>query len=491
MRLAGSRVAHKVLLEDRRASIPFLSSALTGGPKNMKESINAIASFLDGDLLELSKQARDRMPDYEHSELKIKEAYPLLKLLIDQLKSAIDKGYIERVSLARRTNIGAHLVNIKSSLDVFRQNDFEANYQSKQYQAQYIQGVYGLKDAVDDAKLFEMSKSYGNYYASLEKLAATENLFQETLSRITEAEKLYQTAYDSLEVLTEKIQSASQATETLEEITTIGIKNEAKIDGLLDSSKLYTQDIEDRRAKVEAFHKNIEIMEVTLQAMKDENTKHIDNSKLSLLSIADLSNRKLDEAVKRSNSIVVDNASLQEQLTELLQGATAGKLYTEFKTESNKIRFELWFWLAGVVLINAILLAFSLIVIFGLTNMGIPPINLNSLSAVAFVKIFLTVPIVLLDWFIVRQYNIRRALMEKYAFKSLVSISLIHYNELVKKHIDNEEVAGFIISAIDKIYSSPFEVGDNKTAAAINALTEKGAGIFEKAVEKVIEKVKA
>lgn len=456
----------------------------------MKASIDTIASFLDDDLLEMAKEARNKMGDYEYSELSIKEAYPILKLLLDQLKSSIEKGYLERVSQTRRTSIGAQLTNIKQALGVFSQYGYESNYQSKQYQSQYIQSVYGLKDAVDDAKLFEMSRSFGNYYASVEKLAATENQYQEVLSKINETEQLYTRAYERLERLNESLESASQASDELDRITSISVKNESKIDELLDAAKEYIQDIEDRRSKVESFHKNIEDMESVFQGLKDDNTKYIDNAQLSLKKVTETSNIKMDGAVSRSNKIVADNGKLQEQLAALLQDATAGKLYTEFKTESNKIRFELWFWLAGVVFINVILLCFSSVMIFGATRLGIPSLNLTSLSAVAFGKIFLTIPIVLLDWFIVRQYNIRRALMEKYTFKSLVSISLIHYNELVKKHIDNEEAASFIISAIDKIYSSPFEVTDSKTAAAISALTDKGAGIFEKALEKAIDKVK-
>ena len=80
--------------------------------------------------------------------------------------------------------------------------------------------------------------------------------------------------------------------------------------------------------------------------------------------------------------------------------------------------------------------------------------------------------------------------MEKYTFKSLVSISLVHYNELIKQHTDNEETSAFIISAIEKIYSSPFDLPDTKMAAAINAFAEKGTGVLEKAVDKVLDKVK-
>ena len=48
----------------------------------------------------------------------------------------------------------------------------------------------------------------------------------------------------------------------------------------------------------------------------------------------------------------------------------------------------------------------------------------------------------------------------------------------------------FIISSIDKIYSSPFDLPDNKTAAAISALTEKSAEIIGKVAEKAIDKAK-
>lgn len=456
----------------------------------MKASIDTIASFLDEDLLELAKGARDKMGDYEYAELTIKEAYPVFKLLLDQLKSSIEKGYLERVSQARRTSIGAQLTNIKQALDVFSQNDYEPNYQSKQYQSQYIQSVYGLKDAIDDAKLFEMSKSFGNYYSSLEKLSATENQYQEILSKIEGAEKLYEEAYSRLDAVNEKLELAEKASEELSNLKSTGEKNETKIDELLDTAKEYVQDIEDRRAKVEAFHKNVESMEEAVENLKVENTKSIGGTKKNLQDFFEISYANIDNAINKTNGIISDNENLKEQVATLLQGATAGRLNAEFKTESNKISGELRFWLAGVIAINLLLLCFSSLMIFGSNRLGIPALDLKSLTAVAFVKVFLTVPILLLDWFMVRQYNIRRELMEKYTFKSLVSISLVHYNELIKQHTDNEETSAFIISAIEKIYSSPFDLPDTKMAAAINAFAEKGTGVLEKAVDKVLDKVK-
>ncbi|MFD1467798.1 hypothetical protein ACFQ48_06155 [Hymenobacter caeli] len=456
----------------------------------MKASIDTIASFLDGNLLEMAKDARDKLGEYEHAELTIKEAYSTLKLLLDQLKASIEKGYLERVSQSRRVAIGAQMTIINQALDMLNQHKYESNYQSKQYQSQYIQGVYGLKDAVDDAKLFEMSKSFGNYYSSLEKLSITENQYQEILSKISGTEELYESSYSRLELLNEKLELAEKASEELEILKSTGEKNEIKIDGFLDNAKEYVQDMEDRRGRIESFHKNIEDMEEAVEKLKEENIKSVSNTKKNLQDFFEKSHANIDKAIKKTDGIIADNESLKEQVAVLLQGATAGRLNAEFKTESTKISNELRFWLAGVIIINILLLCFSCLMIFGSTVINIPAIDLKSLTAVAFVKIFLTIPILLLDWFMVRQYNIRRELMEKYTFKSLVSISLVHYNELIKQHIENEEAAAFIISAIDKIYSSPFDLPDTKMAAAINAFAEKGTGILEKAVEKVIDKVK-
>lgn len=456
----------------------------------MKASIDTIASFLDGDLLEMAKEARNKIGDYEYTELTIKEAYPVLKLLLDQLKLSIEKGYLERVSQARRASIGTQLTNIKQALGVLSQYGYESNYQSKQYQSQYIQYVYGLKDAVDDAKLFEMSKSFGNFYSSLEKLSATENQYQEMLSKIAGTEKLYEEAHSRLELINEKLELAEKASEELDSLKSTGEKNETKIDELLDSAKEYVQDIEDRRVKVEAFHKNVDSMEEAVENLKAENTKSIGNTKKTLQDFFESSYSNIDNAISKINDIIINNKNLQEQVATLLQGATAGRLNAEFKTESSKISSELRFWLTGVIVINLLLLCFSSLMIFGSNRLGIPALDLQSLTAVVFVKVFLTVPILLLDWFMVRQYNIRRELMEKYTFKSLVSISLVHYNELIKQHIENEEASAFIISAIEKIYSSPFDLPDTKIAAAINAFAEKGTGVLEKAVEKVIDKVK-
>jgi hypothetical protein len=456
----------------------------------MKESINTIATYLDGDILELAKDAKNKLGEQEHMEMTISEAYSQIKLLLDVLKLGVEKGYLEKVSVNRRNNIGAQLSTVASALNIIKQNSYDANYQTRQAQASYIQGVYGLKETVDDAKLFEMSKSFGNYYHSLEKLSATEDLYQENLSKIAKTKEYYEIAYKRLHLLNEKIKVATQTVEDVDKVALNAKRNDEKVDELLTSSKASFQDIENKRVKIEAFHKNVDETEETIQTLKEADRKHKDDTKIALDKLSEDANKHIAQAINKTNSVVAENLELQKELGVLLRGATAGKLYTEFKKESDKIRNELWFWLVGVLLINAGLLAFSSLMIFGSETLGIKALDISSMTAIAFVKVFLSVPILLLDWFIVRQYNIRRILMEKYTFKSLMSISLIHYNDLVKENIKHEESSGFIISTIDKIYSSPFDIVDNKTTAAISALTDKSAEIIGKIAEKAIDKVK-
>ena len=72
------------------------------------------------------------------------------------------------------------------------------------------------------------------------------------------------------------------------------------------------------------------------------------------------------------------------------------------------------------------------------------------------IKLLITVPLIVLDWFLIKEYSYRKDFVEKYTFKSAISLSLLTYRDLIKQE-KNPEAVKFINNAIDKIYKDPFE----------------------------------
>ena len=129
-----------------------------------------------------------------------------------------------------------------------------------------------------------------------------------------------------------------------------------------------------------------------------------------------------------------------------------------------------------------------MLIINGSSWLGIKPLDTTSMDSAFYLKLFISIPLLFLDWFIIRQYNQRKDLAEKYAFKSVLSLSLLAYNEMMVDHKDNKISLEFISSTVEKIYQSPFDAKDmtKSELAVLNKLAEKGLEKIE-TVKKIIE----
>jgi hypothetical protein len=109
-----------------------------------------------------------------------------------------------------------------------------------------------------------------------------------------------------------------------------------------------------------------------------------------------------------------------------------------------------------------------------------------------FGKLSMTIPLIYAIFFCTVQYGRERKLEEAYAFKSNISISLVPYQELVQKLVneqqpgEREKFTAFIIDAITKVYTSPtektFDVEHKPKSPAPDLLKE-----LEKLVKAVVE----
>jgi hypothetical protein len=197
---------------------------------------------------------------------------------------------------------------------------------------------------------------------------------------------------------------------------------------------------------------------------------------------------KVSEFSTKTDEIVTKNETLQTKINSLLEGANAGELYKAFNSRKKDIEESLnkWFW--GIVAINIFLVFFTLLIINGSEFLGIKPLSATTMDAAFYLKLFISIPLLFLDWFIIRQYNQRKDLAEKYAFKSVLSLSLLAYNEMMVDHKDNQISLEFISSTVDKIYQSPFDAKNltKSELEVLNKLAEKGLEKIE-TVKKIVE----
>ena len=262
--------------------------------------------------------------------------------------------------------------------------------------------------------------------------------------------------------------------------------------------KLYNQiqsnaeDIASKKITINSLHKTAKELENIFENANSEVKELSQISSDKIKTFIDDSTTFVEEKIelftKKTNTIVSKNEGLQYKINSLLEGANAGELYKAFNTRKKDIEETLNKWLGGIILINVFLVLFTLLIINGSEYMGIKALNTEQMDTAFYLKLFISIPLLFLDWFIIRQYNQRNDLAEKYAFKSVLSLSLLAYNEMMLDNKENKISLEFISSTVEKIYQSPFDSKDLTKAelGVLNKLAEKGLEKIE-TVKKIIE----
>lgn len=174
----------------------------------------------------------------------------------------------------------------------------------------------------------------------------------------------------------------------------------------------------------------------------------------------DVLTEKAEENVESNNTktknLIDELTKLEIQIKDQLEKATGYSLFHSFQTRKDLMvkSKNFWLWVLTVLLVVAVALGGWLV--YTMTGK-----SLGDLGVAFYLKLSLTLPLLFAISFSTIQYSRERRLEEEYAFKSNISISLIPYQELVEKLVDEndaeqrKEYANFIISTINKIFTSP------------------------------------
>lgn len=170
--------------------------------------------------------------------------------------------------------------------------------------------------------------------------------------------------------------------------------------------------------------------------------------------------KKTEDIVEFNNtqtsSLMGELVKLEVQIQDQLVKATGYSLFHSFQTRQGVMVKSKNFWL--------VVLTVLLLIAIGVGCWLVNSMNGQTLAALGvafYLKLSLAIPLLFAISFSTIQYTRERRLEEEYAFKSNISISLIPYQELVEKLVDvkdpeqRKEYANFIISTINKIFTSP------------------------------------
>jgi hypothetical protein len=163
--------------------------------------------------------------------------------------------------------------------------------------------------------------------------------------------------------------------------------------------------------------------------------------------------KRLEESETKTNAIIENNEELEQKVTDLLSSAVGGALGKTFGERKAELKKEVQSWKWWTLLSITFLFIAAGAVYFEILS------GINETTTLIS-KIALLIPASAAVWFAASNYNRERKLLEEYAFKSSISLSLDSYRKVLNEELDDKErdkIAGFLIASMDKIYSSPLE----------------------------------
>jgi hypothetical protein len=149
---------------------------------------------------------------------------------------------------------------------------------------------------------------------------------------------------------------------------------------------------------------------------------------------------ELESAAKEANS-------KKNAILELLGGATAGRLHGAFEDRKTHLERTQRYSSAAIFFVTCVLAGWTWYVVQAIVAAGI--------SQAGLIRIVAAIPFLGLEWLLVSHHNRRALLVEKYAFKAAVALSLRYYQDLIGGASGGDSGREFTLEAARNIYKDP------------------------------------
>jgi hypothetical protein len=156
---------------------------------------------------------------------------------------------------------------------------------------------------------------------------------------------------------------------------------------------------------------------------------------------------KCTQHVAELESAAKEDNSKKNAILELLGGATAGRLHGAFEDRKTHLERTQRYSSAAIFFVTCVLAGWTWYVVQAIVAAGI--------SQAGLIRIVAAIPFLGLEWLLVSHHNRRALLVEKYAFKAAVALSLRYYQDLIGGASGGDSGREFTLEAARNIYKDP------------------------------------
>jgi hypothetical protein len=388
----------------------------------LKAKSNEIKNYLENEtnfnLTELNKKILDSNFIQEHNEYNINEAIVDFQYIKNMLIQSIDEGILDTFSFNTRINLLKNLNDIQTHID----NIINANQNTV---PTLLDNIQNLKNMVFLTLNLDLKvEKQIDYEKKRNELMKIQIRYNSILLEIERASEIYEKTKKQIQEFNNNV---------------------------ADSKKLVEQH---NALNNEMQQKNREITNISSQVNTLFNQVNSQSKVINdFATTVKEQSKRLEESETKTNAIIENNEELEQKVTDLLSSAVGGALGKTFGERKAELKKEVQSWKWWTLLSITFLFIAAGAVYFEILS------GINETTTLIS-KIALLIPASAAVWFAASNYNRERKLLEEYAFKSSISLSLDSYRKVLNEELDDKErdkIAGFLIASMDKIYSSPLE----------------------------------
>ena len=387
----------------------------------MKAKSKEIEDLLENEPFLNLKTLQEKVLEFnfpaEHNEYTINEAIVDLENLRDILIKSVDEGILDTYSFQSRETLLVFLQNLHTNINniINGQNTVPTLLDETQRTKEHLLRTLNLD--------FNTSGLL-DYKKKVKELNNLQQKYNSLLVELDRATGIYEETKEQIQTINE---NNSKSQELINQHTTIDTQIQEQSTNIAHvASQIQTQfnQVEGQSAKINEFSATINTQE-----------------------------EKLAKAEEATNNLIEQNKELESKVMELLGlavGGALGKTFGERKTELNNSES---FWKNATFVAIMILFSAAGLVYYELFR------GLGE-TTVLMSKIALLIPASAAVWFTASNHNRERKLLEEYAFKSSISLSLDSYRKVLNEELsdgERDKISEFLINSMENIYSSPLE----------------------------------
>ncbi|WP_395762719.1 hypothetical protein ACH34F_12110 [Elizabethkingia anophelis] len=403
----------------------------------MKQSSTQILEIINDESLNQSiTDLISSYPEHNYNDRIINESYQQFLEIKDLLRVNIESNFFEKISFSKRNQILSYLQNIKSQSSNVNQTilNIDTLYD-------YLIST-GLQINLISERDF--TKEFKNLTSLQNELEILVNEFRERQTKLED----FDNNFNHVSTNKEQVDSITQEIEK-EKDKIINYEKEAKdLSSQLETIKTniisIEQEIDAKKLNVNTFSENIEDYKSSIEGLE-----------------------KKGKAIIEKDKVI---SSLIEQAEKALNLKSAEGISAAFSSQYGKER-NLGWWIFGAAVFIILAIALTIWIIGGWHIA-----NPNSLSSIIGRIVAVGISITGAT-FCAKQYTKQSNITEDYAYKAVLSKSIIAFTEEIKKR-DDKKVAEYLEKVLNEIHQDPLrkreiKEDDNDSVNFLKSTIEK------------------